>query len=259
MTVHHITYATKAFNQSVAELTESAAKFGVRTTVFRPDAPEIAPLRASSADIMAEEKGAGYWLWKPFLIATALKMAAEGDIVFYTDAGLRLISSPDPLFKIALDQDILLFHMSDTPLGHWTKRDAFVLTSSDRQEYWKANVVIAGYQVYRNGERARGFVNEWLAYCLDRRILTDDANTCGLPNREGFVAHRHDQSVLSIISHRHKVETWLDPSQFASRPVGYAYGQIFDLHRRRALPPLTALRARLQIRTRLKSLIGRQQ
>jgi len=36
-------------------------------------------------------------------------------------------------------------------------------------------------------------------YSTDKRIITDDPNTQGLPNYKGFIDNRHDQTVLSLL------------------------------------------------------------
>ncbi len=63
---------------------------------------------------------------------------------------------------------------------------------------------------------ACALVAEWLESCRDRRVLTDEPNTCGLPNLPGFVDHRHDQSVLSLQAGRRNLELFRHPSQFGN-------------------------------------------
>jgi hypothetical protein len=46
----------------------------------------------------------------------------------------------------------------------------------------------------------------------DPAVLTDAPNVCGLPNLEGFVEHRHDQSVLTIMAQRWGIRTFRAPS-----------------------------------------------
>lgn len=99
------------------------------------------------------------------------------------------------------------------------------------------------------------FLEEWLNYCTDERILTDISNRCGYDNYAEFKDHRHDQSVLSLLVLRHGIETFRDPSQFGNHlklapyrnpeelaigltysPAPYTnspYGTLFYLHRER--------------------------
>jgi hypothetical protein len=249
--VHHISFATKEFLESEVRLRRSAAAFGLETKFFHPTSAELGPLRETSSDILAATRGAGFWLWKPFIIYETLKTAAAGDIVVYTDAGVEIISPLRPLIDLANENEVVLFRTTDHRLRHWTKRDAFVLMSADEESYWDAPVLTAGYQLYRVGPASTGFVKEWLTACCDRRILTDDPNTCGLPNLEDFKDHRHDQSALSIVTRRHSIGTFVDPSQYGVFPPDYRYGQIFNHHRKRTASSLKRLKARFILATGL--------
>ena len=42
----------------------------------------------------------------------------------------------------------------------------------------------------------------------------DIPNVCGVDNFPDFREHRHDQSVLSLLSVKHKLEIFRDPSQY---------------------------------------------
>ena len=85
------------------------------------------------------------------------------------------------------------------PMSQWTKRDAFVFTDSDREDLWKSAPIQASFSVWRNTTETRTFVDDWCRACSDRRLVSNDANICGLPNMPDFTAHRHDQSVLSLL------------------------------------------------------------
>jgi hypothetical protein len=50
----------------------------------------------------------------------------------------------------------------------------------------------------------RRFVWTWLDYCADPRGLTDHPNELGPPDLPGFIEHRHDQSVLSVLYWRER-------------------------------------------------------
>ncbi|CAF4861396.1 unnamed protein product, partial [Rotaria sp. Silwood1] len=42
--------------------------------------------RQRNSDILNRDRGAGYWLWKPYTIWHELYVAREGDIIVYSDA-----------------------------------------------------------------------------------------------------------------------------------------------------------------------------
>ena len=47
------------------------------------------------------------------------------------------------------------------------------------------------------------FLSEYLYYAQDKRIITDDPNELGVSNYEGFRDHRHDQSILSLLTKKY--------------------------------------------------------
>jgi hypothetical protein len=59
-------------------------------------------------------------------------------------------------------------------------------------------------------------VEEWLTYCMDPRIITDQDNTCGQPNLPEFRDHRHDQSVISLLVAKYRIEQFRNPSQWGN-------------------------------------------
>ena len=263
MVVCHITYATRPFRRSARELKVSARRYGLDTVIHSPRSRVVRALRKRHPEIMSAKVGAGYWLWKPALILDALHRANDGDVVLYTDAAATMISDPQPMLSLADTQPIVLFEQGREPgsspthpMRAWTKRDCFVLLNADGPPFWDSQALTATFQVYRACGLSRRFVREWFEACQDRRILTDDPNTSGLPDFPEFRAHRHDQSVLSILAIRHGVRTYQDPSQWGVRTAEEPFGQVFDHHRRRSRPMMTVFR-KLRLRKRLRGMIGR--
>ena len=82
----------------------------------------------------------------------------------------------------------------------FTKRDAFILMDADSKFFYDPPQADAQFVAFKNTKFAREFVEEWLKYCEDERMLTDMQNTLGKPNFDGFRDHRHDQSILSLLT-----------------------------------------------------------
>jgi hypothetical protein len=59
-------------------------------------------------------------------------------------------------------------------------------------------------------------VRDWLAYACEDELITDSPNRLGLPNLPGFVDHRHDQSILSLLAAREALELFRHPSQMGN-------------------------------------------
>ena len=72
--------------------------------------------------------------------------------------------------------------------------------------HWNRRQLASGVVIFRAGPRARQFFEEWKSAMRDPRALTDAPNVCGLPNFDGFIEHRHDQSILTILAVKHQIE-----------------------------------------------------
>lgn len=246
--VVHVTFGTAEFTQSLAHLVRSSRRFGIHDVrVYRPDSSAVQRAIKENPAIMREKRGAGYWLWKPYIVLDVLERLPDGALLFYSDAGVSYISDPAPLMALAETRDIVLFdnRRAGWTQRMWTKRDCFVLLDADSPMYWHRRQLDAAFQLYRAGPRARTFVADLKTLCRDSRVLTDAQNTCGLPNFPEFLEHRHDQSVLTILATRHEVETFRTPkAPYEQGDARSPYPQIFDHHRRRNVATMAWLRSR---------------
>ena len=235
-TVWLASYATSKFYLSAFRLCRSAWGRGVdRFRLWTPrDLP--ADFRRGHKHILRQKRGAGYWLWKPFIILQTMREAAEGDVVIYSDARMEILGDLSPLVEIALRNKIVLFSSCLFLQKEWTKRDAFVLLDADAPRYWDVKQLMAGFMVLQNSARTREFVAKWLAAMSDERVLTDAPNRAGLPNFPGFRDHRHDQSVLTILATRENIDIFRDPAYKRNSVLmpNSHYGTLIFSHRKKA-------------------------
>ena len=188
-------------NQRALLSSASGKGFDVLLACGRADLP--AAFRSRHRHILEQRPGAGYWLWKPYLIRDCLGRADEGDLVVYLDSGVLIRRSLQPLLEEAERSHLLLarnYHLN----GPYVKRDCFVLTGTDTPECHRAFQLDASFLAIKNTDTNRRFVDAWLEYCTDDRILTNKPNECGRPNLPEFRAHRHDQAVLSVLYWRER-------------------------------------------------------
>jgi hypothetical protein len=210
-----VSYATDRFERVRQELNESASRFGISHLLSYCEKD----LRSSSyyeqnRSILAEVCGAGYWAWKPYFILQAMGHLGEGDILFYCDAGSQFIDSPGPLIDLCSStaHGMVLFDARPLTNRQFTKRDCFVRMGCDSPMYWNANKVIATILVARKCPAAIQFVQEWLTHCCDRAAITDDPNICGKKDLRGFLQHRWDQAILSVLAAKCSLETFRNPT-----------------------------------------------
>ncbi|ESX65434.1 hypothetical protein X759_28840 [Mesorhizobium sp. LSHC420B00] len=165
---------------------------------------------SENAAILDQPRGAGYWLWKPFIIRKALERAKSGDVIFYCDAGrspyyqftrrpVRLEASAR-----ASEQGFLLGaaipHLGS--VGRWTKRDCLILMGSDTIEMRSNHTIMATWSLWTPSDAAFSFLDEWLKYCQDPRCLTDGPSDIGFMEHPEYSAHKHDQSIMSVLAHK---------------------------------------------------------
>ncbi|RWO40485.1 MAG: hypothetical protein EOS11_20035 [Mesorhizobium sp.] len=206
-----ISYATGTFVANCKALCKNALSVGFDSAQsFDSDDIKGTKFYKDNAMILDQSRGAGYWLWKPFIIRQALERAKPSDVIFYCDAGrspyyqftrrpLRLESSVR-----ASEQGFLLGaaipHLG--ALGRWTKRDCLISMGSDSVEMRSNHMIVATWSLWTPSDAAFGFLDEWLRYCQDPRCLTDTPSNLASVEHPEYFAHRHDQSIMSVLAHK---------------------------------------------------------
>jgi hypothetical protein len=173
------------------------------------------PFQIAHQNLLRQRKGAGYWLWKPYIILkTLLTKLNDGDLLIYHDAGAYFIKDLGPLYKACMDAkpNVLTFHQPYLE-RMFSRRDAFILMGMDKPQVYEKRQTqrMAGLQVYMKSCTTIQFLMEYLAYSSDRRIISDDKNVMGKENFKGFVGNRHDQTVFSLLSKKWGIVELRDP------------------------------------------------
>lgn len=214
MSILFVTYANQKFADKQLSLCQKAVSNGFQIAPYTEHWFRTTDFYRSNKNILDQPRGAGYWLWKPFIIKHALTtFAQKEDIVFYIDSGdvfhyeLDGVSLPAQL-NIEMNNVDQLFVTYANNNSKWTKRDCFVYMDCDSQEYWQASQLEAGVSFWKNTDSSMKLLDEWLDYCMDERILTDIPNQSGQDNFVYFEDHRHDQSILTnlVVKYNLKVD-----------------------------------------------------
>ena len=236
-----INYANDNFRKAQRLNTKTAYQNGVDKVIeYRPtDIDES--FKKKNSSIWCAKRGAGYWIWKPYIIAKSFDEISEGDYLIYADSGCAYINNVKFLIDAmeCAQKDVMVFQIKSIE-GKYSKRDAFVLLECDS----RSRQICATFMVIKKTKFAKEFINEWLEKVQDSRIVSDSENVMGLPNYEGFIDNRHDQTVLSLLAKKWGIIPFRDPSQWGN-DYNYAndiivrssYPQIFDSHRRGDISP----------------------
>jgi hypothetical protein len=235
-----VNYSNDKFKAAQQYNTKTALSIGGFSHVFECNPKCIdSEFYKNNASILKQSRGAGYWLWKPYIIGRCLEKIKLGDVLIYSDSGAFFKKSAEPLTQLPLkyQQDIIPFEL-EWPESSWTKRDAFVLMDCDHQGFEQSRQRLASFIVVRKSAFSIDFINQYTNYCENENILTDIDNIAGMPNYDDFKDHRHDQSVFSLLSKKHGLSAFRDPSQWGnSRIQGYVnsdYEQIIEHTRSKA-------------------------
>lgn len=176
---------------------------------------------SENKETFAIKRGAGLWLWKPYIIAKALREECSvGDYLFYGDAGSFFIRDVDHIIKAMWDESI---YVSAVPLAEWqfTKADCFKLMGCHDEKIKETAQIQGSFLCLRKNHHTEVFINEWLGLCCDLKLLHPDNFALGSKNPDGFVAHREDQSILSLLCKKKGINPHLDPSQYGKYPEKY--------------------------------------
>lgn len=217
MKTYLISYSTKEFRESQGILRESAIKYGVDEVIsYTEDDLLKTEFYLKHKQILDRKRGAGYWLWKPYFILKTLERIEDGDILIYADSGIKIVSDLKPLIDICKNKkDIVSFNDIDYINKVWTKRDCFVLMDCDSERYWNARHRTAAFHLHMKSKGNIYFIKEWLRYCSYEDVLTDKSNSRG-DNLDGFIEHRHDQSIFSLLTVKYDKEMFRNPSQYGN-------------------------------------------
>ena len=158
-----INYADQQYYESQKVNSQSGRRVGGFTDVIEYNKSRLEPEFVSkNADIFKKGRGAGYWLWKPYIILKTLESASSEDLVFYCDAGATFVDSfDDYMFDLCREDDKGLILCNG---GHvnkkWTKRDCFVFMDCDTPEYTDTLQLTATFQLCRKTDFTLDFYRE---------------------------------------------------------------------------------------------------
>ncbi len=191
--------------------------------------------------ILSRKLGNGYFLWKPYIIKKTLETMHNDDYLFYADSGCYFKHSINPIINASHESKQCIIPFDLIHLEYkWTKRDTFVLMNCDKECYYKSRQRLASFCLLKKCKLTMDFINEFINYAQDERVITDIENQCGLGNYEGYIKHRHDQSIFSLLSKKFELKSFRDPSQYGNEMIAdypnSRYGQLIQHTRKKYRP-----------------------
>lgn len=168
-------------------------------------------------DIFQHPRGAGLWLWKPYIINKTLTAISVGDYLIYTDSGSIYLRKIDPLI-VKLEesnQDIMLF---ETPLieCQWTKKEVLIQLNAYNDSIRFSPQIMGTFILVKKTNKSISFIKRWLEYCSNKDMLLPKMKD--ETEDEFYIAHREDQSILSVLAKKEGIIPFKDPSDYGKFP-----------------------------------------
>jgi hypothetical protein len=152
--------------------------------------------------VNSNQRGYGYWIWKPYIILRALETECEeGEALVYADSGCSFGTTA----QVRIPQWVQIAEEHPSKMVTFEiKHPEFEWTKMDTIQAIYPDIDVTTYQieatksVFINNEKTRAFVREWYDWCSkdNYHYLTDAKSSVVHPQ---FIDHRHDQSIFSLL------------------------------------------------------------
>jgi hypothetical protein len=156
--------------------------------------------------ILDQERGGGYWLWKPFILLDLLNKIDHNDIIFYIDSADIISQGIDSFLKEYMADHDLMITSGLFRNDSYTTSKCFELMNCDDLKYKSYTQVEAGVLCVKNTEFSINFIKEWMLFCENENIITD-INNNDIKNSSNFIDNRHDQSILTNLVVKYNIPT----------------------------------------------------
>lgn len=215
--IHLISFADSSLHRTKRRFIHQAKEINVFCSIEVYDEGDISEVfyKKHSKILNKNVRGFGFWVWKYDLIFNKLLSLADGEFLIYLDAGCHINNNGkntlyDYLSLLNKENKDLLFFKYDYShttvsgfdpvwsIEKYTKKDVLhffdVYTDS---EIRKAMISAGGILIIKKSFKSLAFYEKMYDLALDNFYLfNDDIN-----NEDScLVAHRHDQSVISILA-----------------------------------------------------------
>ncbi|NQX37644.1 hypothetical protein SAMN05421820_103361 [Pedobacter steynii] len=218
MKIHLISYGDMRYEVQREFFKESAlfSSFFDEVTMFTNEDLEVT-FTERFYEILQFSKGGGYMIWKPYFIKRVLDLLEEGDILIYCDAGCMINDWGKERFKeyieklISSETGIITFEM-ELKEYQYTKREVFEYFNVSK-EIINSKQIISGIILIRKCTHTCMMIDKWNQTLYDNPWLFTDKLDPESQHPD-FIAHRHDQSIFSVILKMYGAEVLPDETYF---------------------------------------------
>ena len=145
---------------------------------------------------------AQHFAWKIYIYQD-LANNLSNKMVFYMDAGAFMCRWPSDYLRLAQENDICVLEDEQQFNEQWCHETCVRRMNISSSEL-KKNQIVGGIMCFRAGaEKVKDYFNEAWEYAQQRDVIVGE-KWSGIRDGKPY-GHRHDQSILSILSIRHEL------------------------------------------------------
>lgn len=218
--IYFISYGNNKYKIQSNRIKLQAKKFKIFKNIFIYKFKDLdIRFRNKYFDLLNQEKGGGFWLWKSQIILQTFEKLNEGDMVLYVDSGSTLnINGKKRLveyFELLSDsnKDMLLFKMPTIIEKNWTTKEVFDYFNVASNKEVTDTVQYLGGIIF--AKKTPGTVKFFKNF---QKTVSDNPNLItnyyDKNQHSEFMEGRHDQSILSVMAKIEGYEVMDDESYF---------------------------------------------
>jgi hypothetical protein len=203
-TVNYITaaFGHKKYMQAAARLERNLLKMRWNNKLTIYDEIKLYEIYPSYESLFVKNHivGFGAWIWKPLIIQNELRELKENDILVYLDVGCevsyisRAIEKLMEYINLSKEKGIVVFENGQLE-KKYTHNKVYSFFSYNPIHVEDDIQISASVIIISNNDLSRRIIDEWCSACLYNNGILAFNGTVIKP----AVAHRNDQSILSVL------------------------------------------------------------
>jgi hypothetical protein len=156
--------------------------------------------------ILSNKRGYGYWIWKPYLIMKTLETMNDNDILVYADAGCEIDVKKklkwNNIFN-KVQSNLIIGTLTGHDEHKYNKKDLILYLNMNDDKYLNTNQRQASALCILKCKKNVDLIKEWYDISCNYHFI-DDSPSIEL-NHNSFKAHRHDQSIYSLLIKKNNI------------------------------------------------------
>ncbi|WP_218310927.1 hypothetical protein [Alteromonas antoniana] len=205
--IHLVSFADGSFTRRAEgfSLEAHATGFFDSVTVFNMNLLDEDYIKQHKGFMLSNNRGFGYWIWKPQVVLQTARLYSSNDIIVYMDVGFELNKAGKQRFfdyiDLTLSHESKMLSFSNTHTEYrWNKRDLPQrLDISLNSPFLKTTQLAAGFFLMQNTAENVHLIEMWRDIAVEDNYHYSDDSPSKIDEHPCFVEHRHDASIFSLL------------------------------------------------------------